>query len=549
MVALWAEEQKAEAECKERKRHTFRAKSREMYRRSQVPSDDRELGTIAPLAAEETVEADGELKQPVGRSHWAMEEMIKADLGDKRLNKRLVGILSNLAERPTASIPAACGGHAEMTATYRFFDNPKVTWEKVIQPHQAATRQRMAQQPVVLLVQDTTEIDVTRPQQQVVGAGPLDGPTRRGAFAHVMEGFTPDGTPLGAAWLEIWTRDEEEQAKTKAEKERERKALPIEEKESFRWLQGLRVAREIAQELPETKFVCVADSEADIYKIFAEPRGERPVHWLIRACQERAVVPEADAVGRYIRDRVAASPVLFTQQIAIRARDPKTSCETRNRRVAHRAAPRSSKSCAVTMTLRPPAGPDGPMPQVTLNVILVSEVDPPDGEPPVEWILLTTLPIANVEEVRQAIQYYCTRWMVEVLFRTWKSGCRIEERLFETLDRLLPCLCVYLVVAWRVLMLCRLGRSCPDMNCEAIFDPSEWQSVWMVIHHKAPPQEPPKLGVMLRMIAQLGGYVNRPNRTDPPGPQTLWLGLQRMRDLAWGWNTFGPGQKKIRKDV
>ena len=170
MVALWAEEQKAEAECKERKRHTFRAKSREMYRRSQVPSDDRELGTIAPLAAEETVEADGELKQPVGRSHWAMEEMIKADLGDKRLNKHLVGILSNLAERPTASIPAACGGHAEMTATYHFFDNPKVTWEKVIQPHQAATRQRMAQQPVVLLVQDTTEIDVTRPQQQVVGS-------------------------------------------------------------------------------------------------------------------------------------------------------------------------------------------------------------------------------------------------------------------------------------------------------------------------------------------------------------------------------------------
>ena len=221
MVAPWVEEQKAEAERKERKRDTFRAESREMYRRSQVPSDDRELGKIAPLAAVETAEADGELKQPVGRSHWAMEEMIKADLGDKRLNKRLVGILSNLAERPTASIPAACGGHAEMTATYHFFDNPKVTWEKVIQPHQAATRQRMAQQPVVLLVQDTTEIDVTRPQQQVVGAGPLDGPTRRGAFAHVMEGFTPDGTPLGAAWLEIWTRDEEEQAKTKAEKERD----------------------------------------------------------------------------------------------------------------------------------------------------------------------------------------------------------------------------------------------------------------------------------------------------------------------------------------
>jgi hypothetical protein len=179
----------------------------------------------------------------------------------------------------------------------------------------------------------------------------------------------------------------------------------------------------------------------------------------------------------------------------------------------------------------------------------VSEVDPPDGEPPVEWILLTTLPIDTVEQVREVVRYYCVRWMIEVLFRTWKSGCRIEERLFEKLDRLLPCLAVYLIVAWRVLMLCRMGRSCPDMDCEAIFDPSEWKSVWTVIHHEPPPKEPPKLGIMLRLVAQLGGYVNRPNRADPPGPQTLWLGMQRMRDLAWGWNTFGPGARSKARDV
>ena len=153
----------------------------------------------------------------------------------------------------------------------------------------------------------------------------------------------------------------------------------------------------------------------------------------------------------------------------------------------------------------------------------------------------TTLPIDTPDDVRQVIQYYCVRWMVEVLFRTLKSGCRVEERRFEHIERLLPCVAVYLTVAWRTLMVCRLGRSCPDMNCEAVFEPSEWKSVWMAIHQEAPPRRSPKLAEMLRLIGQLGGYVNRPNRTDMPGPQTIWLGLQRMRDLAWAWDTFGPG--------
>ena len=126
-----------------------------------------------------------------------------------------------------------------------------------------------------------------------------------------------------------------------------------------------------------------------------------------------------------------------------------------------------------------------------------------------------------------------------------KSGCRVEDRRFEELERLLPCLAVYLIVAWRVLFLCRLGRSCPEMSCEAVFEPAEWQSVWMASYGAAPPRKPPRLGEMVRLIAQLGGYVNRPRREDPPGPQTVWLGLQRMQDLAWGWNTFGPGAKKV----
>jgi hypothetical protein len=157
-------------------------------------------------------------------------------------------------------------------------------------------------------------------------------------------------------------------------------------------------------------------------------------------------------------------------------------------------------------------------------------------------MLLTSLPISMVEQVDRIVEYYKTRWMIEIYFRTLKSGCRIEERQFETLPRMLVCTAIYMIVAWRVLFLCRLGRSCPEMPCDVIFEASEWQSVWSVCHRGKPlPERPPPLGVMTRLIARLGGYIDRPNRKDPPGVETTWKGVQRMYDLAWGWETFGPG--------
>ena len=235
------------------------------------------------------------------------------------------------------------------------------------------------------------------------------------------------------------------------------------------------------------------------------------------------------------------SPVLFTKEISVRGRHAKTSCETRTRRQSRESRTAEVEVRAACVTLQPPAASDRPLPPVSVNVVLVRELNPPEGEDPIEWILLTTLPIDTMEDVRKIIQYYSVRWMIEVLFRTLKSGCRVEERRFEHIDRLLPCLAVYLIVAWRTLMVCRLGRSCPDIDCETVFEPAEWKSVWMAIHRKAPPRKSPNLVDMLRLIGQLGGYVNRPNRTDPPGPQTIWLGMQRMRDLAWAWDTFAPG--------
>ena len=193
---------------------------------------------------------------------------------------------------------------------------------------------------------------------------------------------------------------------------------------------------------------------------------------------------------------------------------------------------------ATTVTLRPPYRFDRKLPEVTVNVVLVEETDPPDGCEPIQWLLITTLPIDEPEQVKMIVRAYCVRWQIEIFFRTIKSGCRVEQRQFETLERLQNCLAVYCIIAWRIMYLCRLGRECPDLDCEVVFEPCEWKSVYMAVKRKEPPETPPRLNEIIRIIASLGGYVNR--KSTQPGPQTLWIGLQRVHDLSTAWNAFGP---------
>jgi hypothetical protein len=476
---------------------------------------------------------------------WVVDEMQTADLKDKRLDDRLREVLAQLAARPTASIPAACGGRAEMEAAYRLFDNDNVTFDNILHSHQAATRRRIASQPLVVLVQDTTEVDLTRPEQQVRGAGPLSEGGRVGALLHLLHAFTPDGTPLGTVHAAAWARPAtppRRQSLTQAE----RWATPLEEKESYRWVVALRHARAEAQCQPQTRIVCVADSEADIYELLAEGMSEpRTAEWVVRACQNRALQSDdgvAGAAAVYLREQLLAQPVLFTKTINVRGRKAKVNCSKRGRE-----QPRASRKAEVEVrasriTLRPPWRRGHKLAAVSVNVVMVREPQPPAGDVPVEWLLLTSLPIDDVERVRQVIACYCVRWMVEVFFRTLKSGCRAEERRFEHLDRQLRCLAVYLIVAWRTLYICRLGRACPEMSCDAIFEAAEWKAVYRVVKDESPPHEPPPLGDIVRMVAQLGGYVDR-TRHDQPGPQTVWLGLQRMHDFAICWQLFGPGAR------
>jgi hypothetical protein len=395
-------------------------------------------------------------------------------------------------------------------------------------------------------VPDTTEIDLSRPEQQVRGAGPLDAGPRRGVFLHLMHAFTPDGTPLGTAQAIPWARDHD--APKNATKTRgERAAEPIQEKESFRWLLSMGRAREEAGHCPGTQLVFVADSESDIYEVIDAGMEEpRTADWIVRSCQDRALVDDLreDQAGlEYLREELVAAPVLERRTITVRGRSPKLACDDRNRRQPRKSREAAVEVRAIQVTLRAPVRKAGQLADVTVNAVLVTEANPPEDDVPVEWLLLTSLAIDTVDQVRLVVQYYSTRWMVEVFFRVLKSGCRVEDRRFEAMDRLLPCLAVYLIVAWRVLYLCRLGRSCPEISCEAVFEPAEWQSLYVVVKREPPPKVAPKLQEMIRLVAQLGGYVNR-KRDDEPGPQTLWLGLQRLHDITLCWQTFGPGTRK-----
>lgn len=476
-----------------------------------------------------------------------VDEVSGARFGDKRLSKRLEKMALRLGAYPNMSIPAATYDRAEMEAAYRFCDNCKVSPKAISAPHIAATLSRIRKLDAAILVQDTTEINLTRPEQQVVGSGPLESNSRFGMYHHPLMAFDESGLCLGTAWSKSWCREEIRMDVTPEEKNGQRKAIPIEQKESYRWLEGNRAALQVANACPNTECVCVADSEADIYELFSEPRttmhsGE--LHFLIRACQDRAV---NDAVGCMV-SAVRATPCLFDGTIDVSRRRTKINTEKNNAK--NRSAPRDSRIAeiqgrATTLALRPPYRPDRKLAPIQVNIVLVEEPNPPAGQTPIQWVLVTTLPIDTVEQVQRIVRIYSIRWQIEVYFKILKSGCRVEERYFERIGRLQNCMALYAIVAWRILYLCRLSRECPELNCEVVFAPCEWKAVHMAVKHTPPPKTPPTLNEIVRMVASLGGYVVR-NSTQP-GTQTLWIGLQRLHDLATAWNAFGPESQAARK--
>lgn len=468
---------------------------------------------------------------------WIASETRTADFGDERLDRRYALVLNDLSEKPSLSIPAACGGLAETTAAYRFFSNERVDAAKVLQPHRDATVQRVGEHAVVVVAQDTSEVDLTRAQEKV--GGPLNDETRWGLFVHPLLAMTPQRVPLGVIAATIWGRDPEEFAKSQEEKRRQRKGKLIEDKESYRWLQGYRQACALAAEVPGTQVIAVSDSEGDIYECFLEgspPEGP-PADWIVRACQDRAL---AEQEGHILQALLCTRPLgKLTIQVSPRAA---STADGRKRRQARAGRKAQVTVRATRLCVRPPSRPGVKWPAVSVNAILVREERPPAGEEAIEWLLLTSLAIGTFADVRQVIDYYCCRWEIEIYFRVLKSGCKVEELQFEHAARLQACLAVYLIVAWRVLFVMMLGRQCPELPCTAVLSAEEWQSLYVIATAKPLPRKPPSLGQMVEIIAEYGGWLGR-KHDGPPGPQAMWIGIQRMRDFAVAWASFGPGRK------
>jgi hypothetical protein len=465
------------------------------------------------------------------------ESFESARFGDTRLTKRFMKVMDRLNAAPHLSIPAAMHGRAEMEAAYRFFDNSQVTPDTILAPHVSATHERIRQVRVAVLVQDTTEIDVTRPEVQVDGVGPLTTQTRVGLYHHPLVAFDDQGLPLGTVWDKTWAREGITENLTTDEKRELRRMTPIEEKESMRWLEGVREAVKTAKACPQTQCICVADSEADIYELFCEPRKVSEtcdVQLVIRACHDRSLNHGQASLLAAVR----ATPCLGTTVVDVSRRLRKIRASQRSRTQPRDARTITAEIRAITCTLRAPHRHDRVLPPVTVNVVLIEERDPPEGEVPIQWILITTLPIDTGEQIQLIIDYYKIRWQIEVYFKTLKTGCRVEERYFQRIGRLLNCFAAYRIVAWKVLYLCRLSRECPDMSCEVVFEPCEWKPVYMALRHKQPPRKPPTLNEMVKMIASLGGHVIR--KSTQPGTQTLWIGLQRLYDFSTAWEAFEP---------
>jgi hypothetical protein len=195
--------------------------------------------------------------------------------------------------------------------------------------------------------------------------------------------------------------------------------------------------------------------------------------------------------------------------------------------------------------LKPP-DPRGTLPTVAQSFVQVCEVDGPGDATEVAWLLMTNLPLDTEEDILRVVDYYVARWIVEVYFRTLKTGCRVERIQLETLDRVKNCLAFYKIIAWRILYLTYLNRTTPNLPCTAVFAECEWKSVWMVAKKQPPPQRPPTLNQFIPLLASLGGYNQR--RSDPPpGPQVLWTATRRMLDFALAWLQFGPDASLVYK--
>lgn len=463
----------------------------------------------------------------MSKTSWIIEETKGLKLGDKRLEKRLGDLIKKLSNSSSNSIPRSCGGWSETIAAYRFFNNKNVTSKEILSPHEESTLSRIKEEKIVLILQDTTDISYSN-RKPIKEMGHLKSAESQGLYLHPSIAVTPEKLCLGVVDAQIWSRE-------KIGIKEQRKEKPIEEKESYRWLKGYNIANEIARNCEKTKIINVSDREGDIYEVLEKtPSESNKAYWLIRSSINRRIVSDSQVAK--LHDLVkSGNPI---GQIKFELPEGKIY----KRCYSYQRTPRKSRIVTQqikisTTELTPPKRKGKKLSPIPVNIIHCEEITAGKKQEKIEWFLITSVPVKDLETAKKVINWYLCRWQIETFFKVLKSGCVIEKLQLKSLKGITNSIALYLIIAWRILYLAMLPRIHPQIKCNEVFAKEEWQSVYVLFNNTPPPKNPPNAEDIILMIAQLGGFLNRKSDKNP-GVKTLWIGLQRLHDLSLAWNAF-----------
>jgi Transposase DNA-binding len=463
--------------------------------------------------------------RPNGAVHWVDREIDESAFKDARLGKRFRELLIRMGGGIGESIPLACQDWANTKAAYRFFSNKRVREGDIMSGHFDATRARFeATRGTVLLLQDTTEFTYQRARPELVGFTKdiNSGKDKRGRFRHhtlcgiLMHSslaVTTDGLPLGLTAVKFWTRK-----KFKGTAALKRKVnptrVPIEKKESVRWLDNLR--QSIGLLGKPTRCIHVGDRESDIFELYCLTR-ELGTHFIVRMQTDR-LAGDGDHTISEEMDEVAIKG-LHRVEVRNENGDPiSVTLEIRTKRIH----------------VLPPIGKQNRYPALDLTVIHATERGAPKGRKPIEWKLMTDLPARSRSEAVEKIDWYAMRWKIEVFHKILKSGCRAEDSRLRTADRLANLLAVFCILSWRVFWLTMLNRTSPNAPPEMALASIEIGLLDRLVAGAGNRRcRSGTLSFYLIKIARLGGYLAR-SSDPPPGNTVIWRGLSRLTDIEMG---------------
>ena len=463
--------------------------------------------------------------RPSDAAHWVDDEIDESVFKDARLGKRFRELLIRMGGGIGESIPLACQDWANTKAAYRFFANKRVGEGDILSGHFDATRTRFeAARGTVLLLQDTTEFTYQRARPELVGFTKdiNSGKDKRGRFRHhtlcgiLMHSslaVTTDGLPLGLTAVKFWTRK-----KFKGTAALKRKInptrVPIEKKESVRWLDNLR--QSIGLLGKPNRCIHVGDRESDIFELYCLTR-DLATHFIVRMQTDR-LAGDGDHTISQEMDEVAIKG-LHRVEVRNENGDPiSVTLEIRTKRIH----------------VLPPIGKQNRYPALDLTVIHATERGAPKGRKPIEWKLMTDLPARSRSEAVEKIDWYAMRWKIEVFHKILKSGCCAEESKLRTADRLTNLMAVYCILSWRVFWLTMLNRTAPNIAPTMALGPIEIELLDQLVADVGNRKcRSGTLSFYLIKLARLGGYLAR-SSDPPPGNTVIWRGLSRLTDIEIG---------------